>query len=833
MKTKSLWLSQRGFSLVEVLMAIGMLSFVALLAARMQKNQDKATGDNEKKMDYISVLADMKEVLANKKNCLATFGGQTPLAFPKTVNTIYRSDGATNVALWTAGTAVGTSGSLTLTSITMTGSSDVATSWIPDPKNPAWSAFAPVAWHGRIKAKILLTKNGTFQGPSTVKGNIQLMVKTNGSNQISECYTNIGTKGMGDMWALADDGVYFSDITGPRVTIGATIDITSPAILQVKGNAIIGANASVGGNTSYTLGGDASPANSVALGENAQAGGVAIGSVVIGSSSAADAKTWAWDHGCISIGSANTWNPSGTSYGNKASNCYDNGIAISSAGDNVNGATAIGPQLFDPFSIAIGPRADSNGGASMSIGPLSSTGGMSAGEKNLRPFAIAIGYQSNSSDSKTISIGYMAAAGGNSTDNNVDNLGAVALGYSADSVDIGTLAIGRDAHAGQDGEATVTATPTPGFDEGDHAIAIGWNSKAYDFNDISIGTNAITGNAALGNFAAGAIALGEQSSALADSAIAVGYLSSAVAVNSMGLGLSASANGISSIAIGTNALTAVGATSSIAIGRQAQANASTTIALGSGAISQGLRGVSIGYLSSDSVGGYGVAIGKQANAGGTNAVAIGYQAQALALNSLALLGNVSNAAATESMAMGLGADISGAFTSSMVIAPNSADTVNAIQSSEFLAHFQNGFKFCTGNTLANACLEGYEILDNGATAALSDENLKQNFELVDAEHFIDRFLNLDVSWWNYKTAPEDQFRQIGPMAQDFKRAFGTHGSEKFINQLDADGVMMAGVKGLAIRNKKLEAQVAQLENERLEIQHRLEELEAEADSLIQ
>ena len=61
-------------------------------------------------------------------------------------------------------------------------------------------------------------------------------------------------------------------------------------------------------------------------------------------------------------------------------------------------------------------------------------------------------------------------------------------------------------------------------------------------------------------------------------------------------------------------------------------------------------------------------------------------------------------------------------------------------------------------------------------------------------------------------------RHIGPMAQDFKAAFGVGESDTGIATVDADGVVLAAIQGL---NQKLEETRA----ENAELKRRLQELE--------
>jgi tetratricopeptide (TPR) repeat protein len=87
----------------------------------------------------------------------------------------------------------------------------------------------------------------------------------------------------------------------------------------------------------------------------------------------------------------------------------------------------------------------------------------------------------------------------------------------------------------------------------------------------------------------------------------------------------------------------------------------------------------------------------------------------------------------------------------------------------------------------------------------SDRNLKTNFVAVDSQAMLAKVAALPISTWNYKF--EGDTRHVGPMAQDFRAAFGVGADEKRIAVVDASGVALAAIQGL---NQKLEAKDAQI-----------------------
>ncbi len=112
---------------------------------------------------------------------------------------------------------------------------------------------------------------------------------------------------------------------------------------------------------------------------------------------------------------------------------------------------------------------------------------------------------------------------------------------------------------------------------------------------------------------------------------------------------------------------------------------------------------------------------------------------------------------------------------------------------------------------------GAHLTTGGVWTNASSRTLKENFAPIDARAILDKVNNLAISSWNYKNSPEGE--HIGPMAEDFKAAFGLAGDGKSIGTVDADGVALAAIQGL---NAKLE----QLSQENAELHQRLRALES-------
>ena len=106
----------------------------------------------------------------------------------------------------------------------------------------------------------------------------------------------------------------------------------------------------------------------------------------------------------------------------------------------------------------------------------------------------------------------------------------------------------------------------------------------------------------------------------------------------------------------------------------------------------------------------------------------------------------------------------------------------------------------TGRPTAGAYVNPGE----GTWNVTSDAASKRDVYAVDPQEVLAKALTIEVSRWRYRTAPG--IEHIGPMAQDFHRAFNVGSDERSIATVDADGVALAAIQGL---NAKVEARLAE------------------------
>lgn len=66
--------SQKGFTLLEVMVAMGIMGVAAVGGMRLMNNQMKSTKTVETRFEYGSIVNDIREILGDKNNCMLTFG---------------------------------------------------------------------------------------------------------------------------------------------------------------------------------------------------------------------------------------------------------------------------------------------------------------------------------------------------------------------------------------------------------------------------------------------------------------------------------------------------------------------------------------------------------------------------------------------------------------------------------------------------------------------------------------------------------------------------------------------------------------------------------------
>ena len=114
---------------------------------------------------------------------------------------------------------------------------------------------------------------------------------------------------------------------------------------------------------------------------------------------------------------------------------------------------------------------------------------------------------------------------------------------------------------------------------------------------------------------------------------------------------------------------------------------------------------------------------------------------------------------------------------------------------------------------------GQHTCPAGCPLCRSDRNLKRDIVSVDTQKVLEAVARMPVSTWSYKI-DDPSVRHMGPMAQDFKAAFGLGDTDKAYHSIDAHGVTLAAIQALYERIEAQNARIDRLERENDELRAR-------------
>lgn len=152
---------------------------------------------------------------------------------------------------------------------------------------------------------------------------------------------------------------------------------------------------------------------------------------------------------------------------------------------------------------------------------------------------------------------------------------------------------------------------------------------------------------------------------------------------------------------------------------------------------------------------------------------------------------------------------------------------NSVAANEFAARATGGVRFVTDSAGTTGCSIA---AGGGAWNCTSDRNAKTNFANVSPRDILDKVMQLPIQSWQFKTEANN-VRHIGPMAQDFRAAFGLGIDDKTIAGVDADGISLAAIQGLYELVQQKEKRIGALEQENAELKAHLDENDARLTAL--
>ncbi len=126
-----------------------------------------------------------------------------------------------------------------------------------------------------------------------------------------------------------------------------------------------------------------------------------------------------------------------------------------------------------------------------------------------------------------------------------------------------------------------------------------------------------------------------------------------------------------------------------------------------------------------------------------------------------------------------------------------------------------GVWFLTGVDAIGQPLTGCSLFaGSGSWSCTSSRDAKMGFDSTDTVDILRKVVALPIETWRFRTESEE-VRHIGPMAQDFRAAFGLGHNDTTIHTVDADGVALAAIQGLhrlvQEKDAKIDAQAREID----------------------
>ncbi|HNY47558.1 MAG TPA: tail fiber domain-containing protein, partial [Casimicrobium sp.] len=227
-------------------------------------------------------------------------------------------------------------------------------------------------------------------------------------------------------------------------------------------------------------------------------------------------------------------------------------------------------------------------------------------------------------------------------------------------------------------------------------------------------------------------------------------------------------------------------------------------------IASGAAGVVSGGRLNASSGAYAVVGGGSGNnaSGGYSTVSGGYGNTASGIYSTAIGGANNTAGGAYSVAMGQRAKTNG-YGSFQFADAHTFDFSSGTHNT-FRVRATGGVRFVTDIDGTGAITWSCAAFAGAGWSCSSDRNLKQGLKKLDGKKVLAKLAAMPVYQWQPK-GQNAHVKHVGPMAQDFMKAFGVGDDDKMIGMQDADGVALAAIQGLNQIVKAKDAKIAALE----------------------
>jgi hypothetical protein len=114
---------------------------------------------------------------------------------------------------------------------------------------------------------------------------------------------------------------------------------------------------------------------------------------------------------------------------------------------------------------------------------------------------------------------------------------------------------------------------------------------------------------------------------------------------------------------------------------------------------------------------------------------------------------------------------------------------------------------------------GAYLTSAGAWTNNSDRTKKHDLKALNMHTVLERVARMPITSWSYNTE-RPTVRHIGPMAQDFYKAFRLGLDDKHISTIDEGGVALAAIQGLYRKSQRLDRDNHTLHSENLALERK-------------
>ena len=153
---------------------------------------------------------------------------------------------------------------------------------------------------------------------------------------------------------------------------------------------------------------------------------------------------------------------------------------------------------------------------------------------------------------------------------------------------------------------------------------------------------------------------------------------------------------------------------------------------------------------------------------------------------------------------------------------------NALSQNWFFRMLQNGnFSVDDPGTVTKEAefKSGGDMLIGGTLTQGSSREIKHNIVAVDSMDILEKVEQLEIARWTYNHNKDDVVH-MGPMAEDFYKAFELGDTDKGISSVDTAGVALAAIKALNSERKSTQESLESTKQSLIEKDKKIAELQA-------